>query len=59
MKAVIANDNDNSISINNNKTDNNNTSKSAIKQDERKSSVMVSNVLVGDRCYTARAGFKL
>ena len=38
MKAVIANDNDNSISINNSKTDNNNTSKSAIKQDERKSS---------------------
>ena len=37
MKAVIANDNDNSISINNNKTVNNNTSKSAIKQDERKS----------------------
>ena len=38
MKAVIANDNDNSISINNNKTVGNNTSKSAIKQDERKSS---------------------
>ena len=37
MTAVIANDNDFSISINNNKTVNNNTNKSAIKQDERKS----------------------